>query len=365
MPEADTISPPTNRDPRALVVREPDMKWLDIPREDLVPTLQTSLFPGAKAASIAAVLDYCEAAGLNVMLKPVHIVPMSVKLPNGKYEYRDVVMPGINHYRTQASRTRTYMGKSEPEWGPDRELMFGDFKIVVPEWCKVTVKRLVGGHIAEFTAQEYWTENYATKGKDSTTPNAMWQKRPKGQLHKCAEAQALRMAFPELVGGETAEEMEGKVIDLEVLDERTAAPKATKSLDQFSGSGAPMTEAGELAGHNPDGPVTSEPNAGPEDAEFDEVLDSMPDMPAAALKAWKAKTANWKPGWQWLNEVMPKASQDVRQQLAVEHAALLWAVYDSDAAKKGPQSKAAQEFSERWHLIIPPVDRSNGDDHGA
>ena len=42
----------------------------------------------------------------------------------------------------------------------------------------------------------------------------MWAKRPYGQLAKCTEAQALRMAFPEHVGGHpTAEEMEGKTIE--------------------------------------------------------------------------------------------------------------------------------------------------------
>ncbi|WNG69273.1 recombinase RecT [Cupriavidus gilardii] len=46
-------------------------------------------------------------------------------------------------------------------------------------------------------------------------PNAMWQKRPRGQLAKCASAQALRIAFPEIASQQTAEEMEGKhIIDM-------------------------------------------------------------------------------------------------------------------------------------------------------
>ena len=42
-------------------------------------------------------------------------------------------------------------------------------------------------------------------------PNATWKKRPKGMLMKCAEAQSLRMAFPDELGGEmTADEMAGQ-----------------------------------------------------------------------------------------------------------------------------------------------------------
>ena len=50
----------------------------------------------------------------------------------------------------------------------------------------------------------------------SSDLNAMWQKRPRGQIEKCAEAAALRKAFPEELGNDmTREEMEGQVIELD------------------------------------------------------------------------------------------------------------------------------------------------------
>jgi hypothetical protein len=68
---------------------------------ELLEVLQSSLYPGAKPESIKLVLGYCKAAGLDPMQKPVHIVPMW----DGKAkQMRDVVMPGVNLYRTQASR---------------------------------------------------------------------------------------------------------------------------------------------------------------------------------------------------------------------------------------------------------------------
>jgi phage recombination protein Bet len=185
--------------------------------QELLQVLQSSLYPGAQLESIKMVLGYCKAAGLDPMQKPVHIVPMNVKVKgrNGErdtYEWRDTIMPGIGLYRTQAARSGELGGISEPEFGPDKTMKVGDFELSYPEWCKVTATRiLANGHEAKFTACEYWVENYATAGKDTQAPNTMWKKRPRGQIAKCAQAQALRMAFPEMTGSApTAEEMEGK-----------------------------------------------------------------------------------------------------------------------------------------------------------
>jgi phage recombination protein Bet len=181
---------------------------------ELMSVLQSSLYPGAKPESIKLVIRYCRAQGLDPMQKPVHIVPMYIKNPDGNGgSMRDVVMPGVNLYRTQAARSGALAGISEPEFGPSVTRKWGDLEVTYPEWCRVTVKRIVGDTVAEFPANERWLENYATKARDSTVPNSMWQKRPFGQLAKCAEAQALRKAFPELGAAPTADEMEGKTID--------------------------------------------------------------------------------------------------------------------------------------------------------
>lgn len=186
---------------------------------EVLNVLQNSLYPGAALPSIALVLSYCKAAGLDPMQKPVHIVPMW----DGKAkQMRDTVMPGIGLYRTQAARTGQYAGVSDPTFGPTITGKVGGVEISYPEWCRVSVKRtLASGQVAEFPATEFWLENYAVKGgaEKSIAPNAMWQKRPFGQIAKCAEAQALRKAFPEIGSQPTAEEMEGKS-----LDERDVTP---------------------------------------------------------------------------------------------------------------------------------------------
>ncbi len=177
---------------------------------ELIEVLGNSLYPGAAVPSIKLVLGYCKAAGLDPMKKPVHIVPMWDGKAN---RMRDVVMPGIGLYRTDADRTGNFAGQTEPEFGPMVTTKLGGVEISYPEWAKVTVKkRMSDGMVAEFTATEYWLENYAAKGgkEKSTAPNAMWSKRPRGQIAKCAAAQALRLAFPGGGAQPTADEMEGK-----------------------------------------------------------------------------------------------------------------------------------------------------------
>lgn len=202
---------------------------------ELMKVLQSSIYPGATPESIKLVIGYCRAGQLDPLQKPVHIVPMSVKVKGrdgqkDSYEWRDVIMPGVGLYRTQASRSQQCAGVSEPEFGPDEEFKAGEFSMNYPKWCRVTVRRLVSGNAVDFTAVEFWKENYATAGKDTIVPNAMWKKRPYGQLAKCAEAQALRKAFPEFVGAAvTAEEMEGKPLDdVALLEHQTVAREEKK-----------------------------------------------------------------------------------------------------------------------------------------
>ncbi len=203
--------------------------------QDLLPVLQSSIYPSAKPESINLAIRYCQANTLDIMQKPVHIVPM---WDSNSRQMRDVIMPGIGLYRTQAARSGEYGGISEPEFGPDITEEIGGLEVTYPQWCKITVYRLVNGNKAAFSATERWRENYAVRGgqQKSIAPNAMWAKRPYGQLAKCTEAQALRKAFPECGAAPTAEEMEGKTHDFEPEERDITPAEPAKKLypdDEF------------------------------------------------------------------------------------------------------------------------------------
>lgn len=185
-----------------------------------------NMYPGGQDNSIVMVYEYCKARGLDPLKKPVHIVPMKVKNTAGGYEMRDVIMPGIQELRTTAARTREFAGIDPPKFGPvievpvktkgnDQERQSAGL-IRVPEWCEITVNRLVAGKKYPFTHIEYFEECVARNGGGEI--NDMWSKRSRGQMAKCAEAGALRKAFPEELGGEyAAEEIEGQTLDLPEL----------------------------------------------------------------------------------------------------------------------------------------------------
>ena len=172
-------------------------------------TLQNSIFPGAKDESILLAVDYCKARKLDILKKPCHIVPMSVTdAKTGNKNWRDVIMPGIYEQRITAFRTGQMAGQDEPVFG-DTVTFRG---IEAPEWCRVTVYRFINNERCAFSHTEYFSEACATTKEGK--PNSMWSKRPRGQLAKCAEAGALRKAFPDELGGViTADEVNEEPIN--------------------------------------------------------------------------------------------------------------------------------------------------------
>jgi len=113
----------------------------------------------------------------------------------GNKQWRDVIMPGIYEQRITAFRTGQMAGQDDPVFG--EIISFNGMD--VPEWCRVTVYRFINGERCAFSHTEYFTEACATT-KDGKL-NSVWSKRPRGQLAKCAEAGALRKAFPDELGG--------------------------------------------------------------------------------------------------------------------------------------------------------------------
>lgn len=194
--------------------------------------LTEAVWPNATSIdSVVMALSYCQARKLDPFKKPVHIVPVWSKA-EGKMV--DTVWPGISELRTTAMRTGTYAGKSKTVFGPIIEQELSGVSVVFPEWAQVTLYRVIAGAgVCAFEGPEvHWLESYAKASRDTQAPNEMWRKRPRGQIDKCAEAAALRTAFPEELGGEyAAEEVEGQAFsNVRDVTPRRAAPSLADRL---------------------------------------------------------------------------------------------------------------------------------------
>lgn len=163
--------------------------------------LVESVFPTASSVdSVVLALSYCRARKLDVFKRVVHIVPIWDKHRGCMV---DTIWPGIGELRTTAFRTGEYAGRKGTEFGPDITQKVGKIELTFPEWAQVTVCRMIRGTVVEFAGPRvYWLETYATAARNDETPNEMWRTRVRGQIDKCAEAAALRAAFPEEIGSE-------------------------------------------------------------------------------------------------------------------------------------------------------------------
>lgn len=212
--------------------------------------LVDSIFPSAKTVEgILLAVRYCQARGLDVMKRPVHVVTMWSSALRRDVE---TVWPGIAEVQTTAARTGQWAGMDPARFGPEIERTFkGNVKIgndwkeveaqvAFPEWCEVTVYRIVGGIRCPFTETTYWEEACSRIGKGEV-PTSMWIKRPRGQLQKCAKAASLRAAFPE-EAGYTAEEMAGKPIDGDLVATVTAVATSIPSAAASSATAPEQTQ---------------------------------------------------------------------------------------------------------------------------
>jgi phage recombination protein Bet len=197
--------------------------------------LTESIFPSAKTAEgILLAVRYCQARGLDVLKRPVHVVPMYSRALGHEVE---TVWPGINEIQITAARTGQWAGLDPARYGPETTRLFqgraktehgwqdARIEVTFPEWAEVTVYRLVNGVRCAFTETVFWEETYARLA-GGEVPTAMWIKRPRGQLLKCAKAASLRAAFPE-EASYTAEEMAGKTIEPDdVVPIRESTPES-------------------------------------------------------------------------------------------------------------------------------------------
>lgn len=157
--------------------------------------LRNSKFKGFTDDEISYARSVCSHLQLNPILKQIHFVK---RKDHSDGTYTVTVQVGIDGFRLAAERTGRYAGSDDGifEYKPGTH---------APIKASVTVYKMVDGIRVPYTASARWEEYYPG---DQAKEGFMWRKMPHGQLAKCAEALALRKAFPqELSALRTDEEM--------------------------------------------------------------------------------------------------------------------------------------------------------------
>ena len=199
--------------------------------------IKTTIAPGVDDNQLALFIEVAKRTGLDPFSKQIYAI-----LRNAKEKHEDgtwhtvkrmTIQTGIDGYRAIAARTGYLAGIDDAQYDTDE----GDY----PRRATVTVWRLVSGQRCAFTATARWREYavYQDEYKDGKktgkkTLSDMWERMPYLMLGKCAEALALRKAFPnEISGVYTAEEM--AQADTPVVDAITeAAPSTARQLGEYA-----------------------------------------------------------------------------------------------------------------------------------
>jgi len=176
-----------------------------------VDLIKSQIAKGATDDELKLFLHVADKSGLDPLSRQIYFIKRSGKM---------TIQTGIDGFRAVADRTGQYVGSSDPVFEENGE---------IPSKATVTVNKVVGGIVGNFTATARWEEYFPGEAL-----GFMWNKMPHTMLGKCAEALALRKAFPaQLSGLYTDHEMDQASNDNEPNE---TPPKKTKEINPKGGS---------------------------------------------------------------------------------------------------------------------------------
>lgn len=187
--------------------------------------IKRTVAKGATDDELRLFIQVCKGANLNPFLRQVHLVK---RWDSKTGQEVGAIQVGIDGFRAVAESSGQYAGNDDPNFEGEDEITYDSkiqkgIKLTVPKKATVTVYKLLEGQRYGFTATARWSEYYP-----GAKMGFQWHIRPYLMLGKCAEALALRKAFPKLLSGMyAAEEMDrGR-------DEEQAGRRVSTAFDKL------------------------------------------------------------------------------------------------------------------------------------
>lgn len=169
-----------------------------------IDLLKKTVAKGSSDDEFALFIELCNHTGLNPFARQIYCLQRRTKNDAGEWVNAMVAQTGIDGLRLIAERTGKYRGQTIPlfaDRGGNERKVWLDPK-VPPVACIVGI--LKEGFTEPLFAVALY-EEYVQRTRDGS-PNKMWKEKPTIMLAKCAEALALRKAFPQELSGIYAED---------------------------------------------------------------------------------------------------------------------------------------------------------------
>lgn len=161
-----------------------------------VNAIKARLCPEATPEEIVQFAVECDTTQLNPYRGQIYLVPRHDRRA-GRAVCKSQV--GIDGLRLISQRTGEFGGRESIEWCDDKGNWFDVWlRDTPPAAARCTVRKIVGGVAYPITNTVLYSAYVQLTQKGN--PMARWKSDPAGQLAKCAEAGALRAAFPQEMG---------------------------------------------------------------------------------------------------------------------------------------------------------------------